>query len=376
MWRKSPCNATTPRKGASSKLALIAISGLASSSMILASGSLALAQTPEPTPLEHATAPTAQTPTPTHSTEAPAPAGPTSTPTPTPAPQTHEATHTVVSGDTLWGIAEKLLGVGTKWPTIYDVNKSLIEKTAQTFGFESSENGHWIFPGTHIQVPTINVPNGLPLSFRAPHVVPPQKIPPCTHGTFLIGLRGTNDNKDVNANGDANLGIVIGPLDDELRGLETNGLTPYGVPYPAAGFPAITVVDPEAYAESVFAGVIMTEDVIRAHAQCKDEKIVIAGYSQGAQVARWAVSLLPADVRARISGIVLFGDPKLLGGPAVATLGVPFSSYCKDEDPICEDFNLARVFECATGQPGCQHFAYAPDLTNDAARFLSGLPRR
>lgn len=34
--------------------------------------------------------------------------------------------HTVMSGETLWGIAKKTLGSGDKWKTIYDANKSVI----------------------------------------------------------------------------------------------------------------------------------------------------------------------------------------------------------------------------------------------------------
>ena len=34
--------------------------------------------------------------------------------------------YTVVSGDTLWGIASKKLGSGTKWTTVYDANNDTI----------------------------------------------------------------------------------------------------------------------------------------------------------------------------------------------------------------------------------------------------------
>jgi hypothetical protein len=63
--------------------------------------------------------------------------------------------HTVVPGDTLWGIAQKFLGSGVKWPVIYDVNKSVIEKAARTHGHPSSGLGRSIFPKTQLRLPTL-----------------------------------------------------------------------------------------------------------------------------------------------------------------------------------------------------------------------------
>lgn len=61
--------------------------------------------------------------------------------------------HPVASGDTLWDLAERYYGDGNKWRTIYDANRSLIEDTATEHGFASSDDGHWIFPGTPLTIP-------------------------------------------------------------------------------------------------------------------------------------------------------------------------------------------------------------------------------
>lgn len=63
------------------------------------------------------------------------------------------SSYTVKSGDTLWAIAKRFLGSGSKWKTIYNANKSIIEKTAKKHGFKSSATGHWIFPGTKLTIP-------------------------------------------------------------------------------------------------------------------------------------------------------------------------------------------------------------------------------
>ena len=63
------------------------------------------------------------------------------------------STYTVVSGDTLWGIATKKLGSGSKWTSIYDANASTIEAEAKKHGKASSDHGHWIWPGEVLTIP-------------------------------------------------------------------------------------------------------------------------------------------------------------------------------------------------------------------------------
>ena len=63
------------------------------------------------------------------------------------------STYTVVSGDTLWGIATKKLGSGSKWTSIYDANASTIEAAAKKHGKASSDHGHWIWPGEVLTIP-------------------------------------------------------------------------------------------------------------------------------------------------------------------------------------------------------------------------------
>jgi LysM domain len=50
-------------------------------------------------------------------------------------------THTVVKGETLWGLAARYLGSGFKWREIYEVNR------------EAIADPHWIYPGEVLRMP-------------------------------------------------------------------------------------------------------------------------------------------------------------------------------------------------------------------------------
>ena len=62
-------------------------------------------------------------------------------------------TYTVKSGDTLWAIAKKFYGSGTKSNVIYDANIEVIEVAAKAHGKTNSGKGHWIWAGTVLTIP-------------------------------------------------------------------------------------------------------------------------------------------------------------------------------------------------------------------------------
>lgn len=64
--------------------------------------------------------------------------------------------YTIQSGDTLWGIAKKFYGDGSKHTTIYNANKTVIENKAKAYGKKSSSNGSLIYPGTKLTIPSLN----------------------------------------------------------------------------------------------------------------------------------------------------------------------------------------------------------------------------
>ena len=62
------------------------------------------------------------------------------------------SSYTVRSGDTLSAIAAAHHVPGG-WPALYRANAAVIESTAKEHGRASSDNGHWIYPGTVLRVP-------------------------------------------------------------------------------------------------------------------------------------------------------------------------------------------------------------------------------
>ena len=62
-------------------------------------------------------------------------------------------THPVKPGDCLWNIAKYYYGSGAKWKTIYNANKTAIENDAKKHGRQSSQEGHWIYPGLVLTIP-------------------------------------------------------------------------------------------------------------------------------------------------------------------------------------------------------------------------------
>lgn len=59
----------------------------------------------------------------------------------------------VKSGDNLVKISSMFYKTSVYWRKLYEANKEVIESTAKKRGMKSSDNGHWIFPGTVLTIP-------------------------------------------------------------------------------------------------------------------------------------------------------------------------------------------------------------------------------
>ncbi|RGP73999.1 cutinase [Fusarium sporotrichioides] len=146
---------------------------------------------------------------------------------------------------------------------------------------------------------------------------------PCRPVT-LIYARGTTQAGNV---GDS---AAVGPIlfNNLASRIGLNNLAVQGVTYPAnvAGF----LAGGDAVGSRTMANLIT-----QAASKCPSTKIVISGYSQGAQLVHNAAGMLSASVTNRVTAALTFGDPKR--SEAFGT--IPSSRtrvICRSGDGICE----------------------------------------
>ncbi|KAF6820410.1 cutinase [Colletotrichum musicola] len=148
-----------------------------------------------------------------------------------------------------------------------------------------------------------------------------------------------------------NVGLVTGPpffdaLREQMGG--SKSLAVQGVEYPAtfAGFN-----------RNGTDGVpSLTNFINQAITRCPSSKLVVSGYSQGALVVRSTAQSLPAATMAKISSVVLFGDP---GNPSpVPGAEGKTKVFCHEDDAVCKG-----------GFITVDHLTYAEDASA-AAQFV------
>jgi len=69
-----------------------------------------------------------------------------------PETQSSAETYTIAAGDTLWSIAQKFYGDGSRWNELYIQNQAILELTAKDKGLFSSGFGRHLFAGTTLTI--------------------------------------------------------------------------------------------------------------------------------------------------------------------------------------------------------------------------------
>ncbi|EPS45947.1 hypothetical protein H072_12 [Dactylellina haptotyla CBS 200.50] len=172
----------------------------------------------------------------------------------------------------------------------------------------------------------------------------------------LIFARGT-------AEPAGNLGSVGAPFAAALEDVLGDDLAVQGVAYAASIQGAISG-DP-------VGNKAMAAWVAKA---CGSTKIILGGYSQGAQLTHGAVRLMSASDAKKIDAIVTFGDPKKGKAYKKKALNAKTKTYCHAGDTICsvscKKTNIACLQKNMQIKPA--HKTY-PDDVKAAARWVKSM---
>jgi dienelactone hydrolase len=188
---------------------------------------------------------------------------------------------------------------------------------------------------------------------------------------LLIGVRGSGESSTA----DHGLGVAVGDLAARLTAANPGRvMATYGLPYAARTLSADTITDA--------AGRLATT-VQRRHQRCPAERIVLAGYSLGAEIVGNMLQKTPEPrLASELTAAVLFSDPRFDPADTVTAAGTfdpryhgdrrrpafppglagRIRSYCRHGDKICQ-FNdpLAQKAE---------HAHYPPEQTTQAMMFV------
>ncbi|KAH8801264.1 cutinase [Flagelloscypha sp. PMI_526] len=161
-----------------------------------------------------------------------------------------------------------------------------------------------------------------------------------------IFARGTTETPTI--------GTVVGPglMADTATAISPKTLDFQGVDYPAdvAGF----LAGGDAQGSQTMANMAAT-----ALTNCPNTKIVLSGYSQGAQLVHNAAALISTTTANHVAAVVVFGDPD--NGDAFGKgLDAKSITFCRDGDNICDGGDLILP----------PHLAYGAD-TGKAATFIA-----
>jgi YD repeat-containing protein len=243
----------------------------------------------------------------------------------------------------------------------------------------------------------------------------------CDGSVLVIGARGSGERARPRTLRMGNTAYdVYRTLADLAPSLS---LQPLGLDYPAVSVPSAIATAGALYQRSYARGVSRLREELEQHAaECREQRFVLIGYSQGAHVVGDVVAgldparALDREILARIAGVVMFGDPRYnredtrvnVGGrrlngvfdqwglavsptsrPLVGRRGIyqqpPASrvhSYCLAGDLVC-NWSSSNAVGCLgvawvpilgavpIFRPSCAHLHYTDDMTFRAGVFLN-----
>lgn len=210
--------------------------------------------------------------------------------------------------------------------------------------------------------------------------------------TKFIGVRGSGE-----ATG---LGDTVGAVYKAYAKQTKQKTSVYALDYPATSVPIFNPgVTVASFVNSVHTGKkSLTKYINEQRKACPQQKLVIAGFSQGALIVSSTLNQLPASTLKSISGVALLGDPNFIPefkgavgnfNPNHRGIASSFTaafrsmnyvpsgianktrSYCLAYDPVCNN-SIASSWHCFVMDAVCSHALYASKgHTTQAGTFLA-----
>ncbi|EKG16034.1 Cutinase [Macrophomina phaseolina MS6] len=191
-----------------------------------------------------------------------------------------------------------------------------------------------------------NVPALLPRAFSSSTQNDLTSGSPCKK-VSLIFARGTSET--------GNMGSVVGPplATNLASSIGPANLAVQGVKYAASYQGAASGGD----ADGAKTMAQLANDVVK---KCPGTKVVLAGYSQGAQLVHKAGAQLDSETIAAVKAVAVFGDP--YNGQRIQNVAAAkVKKFCRDGDAVCEgSFTINQA-----------HLQYGSD-TPAAVSFIKG----
>ncbi|KAH9432270.1 hypothetical protein MCOR02_006973 [Pyricularia oryzae] len=171
----------------------------------------------------------------------------------------------------------------------------------------------------------------------------------------VIYARGTTQSGNIGNS------ISVGPItfDALAKIVGQNRLAVQGVDYKASFMGYAKGGQPKATGE-------MVDLIQETQARCPSSRIVIVGYSQGAQVVHNVVNALPPLAATKLAGILTFGDPDAKEPVPMQTWG-KWKIICHPDDRLCQGSHLHVTIDHLNYQKDAQ--TAAKWIANKAGLF-------
>jgi hypothetical protein len=231
-------------------------------------------------------------------------------------------------------------------------------------------------------IPPVPTPSPTPTPTPTPNPTPsptPTPAPRNCPKLQFVGVRGSGETKK-DAGG---YGATVASVKDVIEKM-VSGTQSFPVDYPAIPIAAGGRVYLEEYVKSVARGqealdAFLTQFIV----ECPHTYVILAGYSQGAQVAGDEFAYLTSYEKSHIAALVLIGDPRFNPNQPEVNEGnynknlsgiyqivVPDServieepwvsnvkSYCSKHDPVC-NYSVKNTLKCKVSGNKCAHLQY------------------